>query len=144
MADTQPFFQDVGLKLPLILPTVTALLAVFLLQTLFKRQSLANIPVAGQDLGGDEKRRQAYLLKASELYLDGYRKVGRLLQRHHLLSLLMQLSVQFKDSIFRIVTSNSNSPPKPPLTPAMLTWRARIHRHCGATQVPGRTPKTPG
>ncbi|GAB1316846.1 hypothetical protein MFIFM68171_07056 [Madurella fahalii] len=96
MADTQTIFQNIGGKLPLVLPTVTALLVIFLIQTLSKRQALANIPVAGQELGGDEKRRQAYLFKARELYLDGYRK--------------------FKDSIFRIVTSNKYTvivvPPK--------------------------------
>jgi hypothetical protein len=75
MADSQTITEAISAKLPLILPTFVALLAVLLLQNLFSHKPLANVPVAGQDLGGDEKRRQAYLLRAAELYAEGYKKV---------------------------------------------------------------------
>lgn len=75
MADTQNLPEAIGAKLPLILPTFVALLAVLLLQNLFSQKPLANVPVAGQELGGDEKRRQAYLFRAAELYAEGYKKV---------------------------------------------------------------------
>ncbi|KAK4235824.1 hypothetical protein C8A03DRAFT_36300 [Achaetomium macrosporum] len=78
--------EAVGAKLPLILPTIAALLAVVLLQNVLNRKPLANIPVAGQDLGSDEKRRQTYLVRAADMYIDGYKK--------------------FKDSVYRIVTPN--------------------------------------
>ncbi|KAL2023330.1 hypothetical protein VTK56DRAFT_3068 [Thermocarpiscus australiensis] len=83
----QAISEIIGDKLPLILPTAVALFAVVIIQSFLTRSpSLANIPVIGQELGGDEKRRQAYFSRASELYLDGYKK--------------------FKNSVFRIVTSN--------------------------------------
>jgi hypothetical protein len=93
MADTQPFVQGISDKLPLILPTVTALLVVVLLQALlnFKQQPLAQIPVVGQELGGDHEKRKQYLARASELYNEGYQK--------------------FRKGIFRIVTSDSNTTP---------------------------------
>ncbi len=75
MADSQTIAEAVGAKLPVILPTLAALLAVLLLQYVFGRDPLANVPVVGQELGGDEKRRQAYLARAADLYLEGYEKV---------------------------------------------------------------------
>jgi hypothetical protein len=87
MADVQAISDAVSARLPLILPTLAALLAIVLFQNVLSRKPLANIPVAGQHLGGDEKRRQAYLTKAADLYAEGYKK--------------------FKDSVFRIVTTNS-------------------------------------
>jgi hypothetical protein len=76
MADAQTFTEAVGAKLLLILPTLAAFLAVFLLQNVLSRKPLANIPVAGQDLPSDEKRRQTYLVRAADMYIDGYKKVG--------------------------------------------------------------------
>ncbi len=75
MADAQTISEAVSARLPFLLPTLAALLAVFLLRNVLGRNPLANIPVAGQDLGGDEKRRQAYLFKAADLYFEGYKKV---------------------------------------------------------------------
>lgn len=77
MVDAQTVSQGIWARLPLFLSTVATLAFVFLVQTLLKRQSFAKIPIAGEGMGGDEKRRQAYLTRASELYLDGYRKVIR-------------------------------------------------------------------
>ncbi|SPQ25579.1 258d739b-6356-4995-8922-698f1a5f90e4 [Thermothielavioides terrestris] len=86
MADIQNIWGAFGAKLPLILPTLVALLVVLLVQNVWSRRPLANIPVVGEELGGDQKRRQAYLSRAADLYLEGYKK--------------------FKDSVFRIVTPN--------------------------------------
>ncbi|KAK4153783.1 hypothetical protein C8A00DRAFT_15017 [Chaetomidium leptoderma] len=88
MADTQaiPVLEAIIAKLPLIFPALAATVTLVLLQAVLSRKSLAKFPVAGQALGGDEKRRQAYLHRAADLYVEGYQK--------------------FKDSVFRIVTSN--------------------------------------
>ncbi|KAL2267986.1 hypothetical protein VTJ83DRAFT_2832 [Remersonia thermophila] len=73
-------------RLPLVVSTLAAVLVVFLAQHVLNRTSLAGIPLVGQELGSDEKRRQTYFVNASALYLEGYKK--------------------FKDSVWRIVTSN--------------------------------------
>jgi hypothetical protein len=78
MADVQTISDAISAKLPLIVPTLAALLAVILLQNVLNQRPIANLPVAGQDLGGDEKRRQAYLSRAADLYHEGYKKVRRL------------------------------------------------------------------
>lgn len=73
----EAILDAVGGRLSLILPTVVALTAVVLLQHyVLRRGSLANLPLVGQELGGDEKRRQLYLTKSRDLYLEGYKKVG--------------------------------------------------------------------
>ncbi len=76
MAIAQTITELLGAKLPLILPSVAVILAVLLFQNVLGGKPLASIPVVGHELGGDEKRRQAYLLNASGMYLDGYKKVG--------------------------------------------------------------------
>lgn len=76
MADVQAISDAIGAKLPLILPTLAALFAVLLLQNVLTRKPLANVPVVGHALGGDEKQRQAYLLNAASLYREGYQKVS--------------------------------------------------------------------
>ncbi|KAK3899167.1 hypothetical protein C8A05DRAFT_46703 [Staphylotrichum tortipilum] len=86
MATTEAILDALAARLPLVLPTVAVLVAVLLLQNVFRPAPLANVPVAGRDLGGDEKRRQAYLFKAADLYREGYTK--------------------FKGSVFRIVTAS--------------------------------------
>lgn len=86
MANVQAISEAVGARLPLILPTLAALLVVVLLQNVLGQKPLANVPVAGEHLGGDEKRRKAYLTQAADLYVEGYKK--------------------FKNSVFRIVTTN--------------------------------------
>ncbi|KAK0736574.1 cytochrome P450 [Apiosordaria backusii] len=86
MATTETLLQTLAAKLPLVLSTAGVLLAVFLAQVLLKGSPLANLPVALDDLPSDEKRRQAYLTRAKEVYSSGYKK--------------------FKDSVFRIITSN--------------------------------------
>ncbi|KAK4184221.1 putative cytochrome P450 E-class, group IV [Podospora australis] len=93
---TADIVQTLGNKLPLLLPTIAVLLAVFLGQRLLQQNPLANVPVALEDLAGDEKRRQAYITHAKDVYLDGYKK--------------------FKDRVFRIITTNKYTvivvPPK--------------------------------
>ncbi|KAK3985449.1 putative cytochrome P450 E-class, group IV [Cladorrhinum sp. PSN332] len=86
MALTDAITRVLDTKLPLLLPTVAVLVAVFLAQALLKGNPLSTIPVVGEELGSDEKRRQEFLQKANQVYLDGYRK--------------------FKNGIFRVVTSN--------------------------------------
>ncbi len=78
MADARTISEALSARVPLLLPTLAALLIVLLLRNVLGRNPLANIPVAGQDLGGDEKRRQAYLLRAADLYFEGYKKVCKL------------------------------------------------------------------
>ncbi|KAL1838832.1 hypothetical protein VTJ49DRAFT_2189 [Mycothermus thermophilus] len=73
-------------RLPLVVPTLAAVLVVFIAQYVLNRTPLVGVPLVGQDLGSDEKRRQTYFANASGLYLEGYKK--------------------FKDSVWRIVTSN--------------------------------------
>ncbi|KAI1389674.1 cytochrome P450 [Hypoxylon trugodes] len=51
---------------------------------LLRSSPIAKVPVIGSELGSDEKRRQAYLRNARQLYLDGYQK--------------------FKNGMFRIVS----------------------------------------
>lgn len=66
----------IGDRLLFILPTVVTLAAVVLLQHILSQGSLADIPIVGQELDSDEKRRQVYLAKARDLYLEGYKKVS--------------------------------------------------------------------
>ena len=68
--------QLLGDKLPLVLPTLAVLLLAYLLpKLLLQRDPLAHIPDVGKELGDDEKRRQAYLFSATNLYREGYQKV---------------------------------------------------------------------
>ncbi|KAK0610723.1 cytochrome P450 [Bombardia bombarda] len=89
MANMQFLTALVADKLPLIIPTITAFFAVILLQYVLRRDPLSAIPVIAQELGSDEKRRQAYMSRGKQLYSDGYRK--------------------FKDGIFRIVTTRKST-----------------------------------
>jgi hypothetical protein len=76
MADVQTLPEAVVARLPLILSTLAALFVVLLVQNVLGRKPLAHLPVAGGHLDGDEKRRQAYLTRAADMYVDGYQKVG--------------------------------------------------------------------
>ncbi|KAK4224648.1 putative cytochrome P450 E-class, group IV [Podospora fimiseda] len=88
MALTEALGRVLDTQLPLLLPTLAVLVGIFVLQTLLKRNRLASIPVACEELGNDEKRRQEFLQKAYQVYLDGYKK--------------------YKNQIFRIVTSKKD------------------------------------
>jgi len=65
-------------KVSLVLPTVIVLLLAGLIaRTLFgAADPLSHIPLVGQELGSNEKRRQAFLANAKGIYQDGYRKVS--------------------------------------------------------------------
>lgn len=76
MAGVQAVSEAIGARLPLILPTFAILAVVLVLQHVTSRSSLTHIPVVGQELGGDEKRRVAYLTRALDLYGEGYKKVS--------------------------------------------------------------------
>lgn len=71
----QAILGALGDRLPLVLPTLAAVLAVLVLQYVSAQKPLAKVPLAGEGLGGDEKRRQAYLFNAPGIYLEGYKKV---------------------------------------------------------------------
>lgn len=61
-------------------PVVSAALAAFAFAIYFpifmQGVQLWNIPLVGANLGGSEKRRQAFLSSARSLYLEGYQKVN--------------------------------------------------------------------
>lgn len=61
--------------LPLVLPSIAAIIAFALFQHFFAPNPLANLPIVGEQYGSYEKKRQAYLTKAKELYGEGYSKV---------------------------------------------------------------------
>lgn len=76
MAAISELSRLLGDRLPLVVPTLAVLLLAYLLPRLFKNDPLAHIPDIGKELGDDEKRRQAYLYGANNLYREGYRKVS--------------------------------------------------------------------
>ncbi|KAK4445433.1 putative cytochrome P450 E-class, group IV [Podospora aff. communis PSN243] len=82
----QSLFED---KMSLVLPTIAILVAALILRPYFTANPLSHIAQVGEELGSNEKRRQAFLAGAKALYREGYHK--------------------FKDGIFRIVTSKANT-----------------------------------
>lgn len=62
-------------RLPVIVVAVLVCAAAYLLPRVANLVRLYNIPVVGKELGGEEKRRNAYLAGARKLYNDGYKKV---------------------------------------------------------------------
>ncbi|KAJ4286358.1 hypothetical protein N0V88_008064 [Collariella sp. IMI 366227] len=75
MTAVQTTLEALAGTLPLILTTLAALLAVVLLQNFVSKSALKGIPVIGEGLGNDEKKRQVYLERAVDIYLEGYKKV---------------------------------------------------------------------
>ncbi|KAJ4417900.1 hypothetical protein N0V85_001640 [Neurospora sp. IMI 360204] len=75
--------------LPLVLPSIAAIIAFALFQRFFAPNPLSNLPIVGEEYHGYEKKRQAYLTKAKDLYVEGYTK--------------------FKHGLFRIVTPNAGN-----------------------------------
>ena len=62
-------------RIPLVATAVLVSLLAILIQRVFTKDPLSSIPFAGLALGGEEKRRKAYLEGAGNIYLDGYEKV---------------------------------------------------------------------
>ena len=89
-----------------VLVTIGCLVLAVVVRTLLQQSPLAHMPLTGQALGTDEKRRQQYLNKASILYQEGYRKVHRNSILYQLLPPTYAKSQQFKDG-FRIITTLS-------------------------------------
>lgn len=58
-----------------LLVTVASVLASLVVPRLIQTLRLWKFPVAGEGVGGTEKKRQAYLKSARGLYTDGYKKV---------------------------------------------------------------------
>ncbi|KAK0724049.1 cytochrome P450 [Lasiosphaeris hirsuta] len=71
----QPVLQALGDKLPLVLSTLGALVAVIIFQIFLTSDPLSNLPEVGQEFGSISKRRVAYLNGATKLYQEGYEKV---------------------------------------------------------------------
>lgn len=72
-----------------MLPSIAAILAFAVFQRFFAPNPLSNLPIVGEEYHGYEKKRQAYLTKAKDLYLGGYTK--------------------FRHGLFRIVTPNAGN-----------------------------------
>jgi len=75
MTDTQGLVRALSNNLPVIVPTLAVLVAVYLAQLFLTGNSLSHVPEIGSELGSNEKRRQAFLFNAKGLYQDGYQKV---------------------------------------------------------------------
>ncbi|KAI9146868.1 Cytochrome P450 monooxygenase ATR2 [Paramyrothecium foliicola] len=75
-------------KVLVLVLTAASIVVSLLIPKLLIAVRLWNIPVAGKDLGGSEKRRQAYLKSARQLYTEGYQK--------------------FKNGVFQITTSRKS------------------------------------
>ncbi|SPO00184.1 related to cycloheximide-inducible protein CIP70 (cytochrome P450 family) [Cephalotrichum gorgonifer] len=73
---------------PLFAVGAATLVGASLVRHLYYLKVLYSIPVLGEELGGKEKRRAAYLMGARKLYLDGYK--------------------QFKDTVYRITTTKDS------------------------------------
>ncbi|KAK3385238.1 cytochrome P450 [Podospora didyma] len=89
MSGIQTIAKLASEKLPLVLSTVGAFLVVVILQYLLKGNPIAKIPIVGQHLGSDEKRRQAFLMRARDLYVEGY--------------------TNFKNGVFRVITAQESN-----------------------------------
>ncbi|KAK3401297.1 hypothetical protein B0T20DRAFT_335804, partial [Sordaria brevicollis] len=61
--------------LPIVLPSLAAIFVCALIQQLFfSSNPLSKVPTVGDEYGGYEKKRQAYLTRAKDLYVEGYTK----------------------------------------------------------------------
>lgn len=63
---------------PVISAALAACAIALILPMVLQTIRLSSVPVVGKELGGTERRRQAYLVGAKKLYIDGYRKVCKL------------------------------------------------------------------
>ncbi|KAH8895907.1 cytochrome P450 [Thozetella sp. PMI_491] len=88
MAVVQTLTAFVEDKWHVLLTTLIVGLAAVAVSNLLASSPIANLPLVGDDLGNDEKRRQAYLGNGRALYSAGYKN--------------------FKDGIFRIITSRKS------------------------------------
>jgi len=68
--------QVVEERLPLIVTTILFSVVGVIVQRLFAKDRLSNIPLAGALLGDAEKRRKAYLAGSKSIYMEGYEKVS--------------------------------------------------------------------
>ncbi|KAK3321804.1 cytochrome P450 [Apodospora peruviana] len=139
MATTHALAQAVVDKLPLIFSTLGVLVAVILLQNVLQGNPLSSFPVIGAELDGDEKRRQAYMVKARDLYVDGYKKSSVLVVSPKFLDELKRLPdhvLSFDAAIhetmhakYTLIETGNNTIPhtvKTGLTPALVRLNASI------------------
>ncbi|KAM7198936.1 putative cytochrome P450 E-class, group IV [Naviculisporaceae sp. PSN 640] len=83
-----PISEVIVDRLPLVVSTSVVFLAVYLLKYLFTPDPLANLPIVGEELGGDGKRLEQFRSNAKETYNEGYKK--------------------FRDGLFRVITSRKS------------------------------------
>ena len=87
--NTKMFFASVVTEKWLLLSTALVVLAsCAILPALLQRIQLSKIPIVGREIGGTEKRRQAYLRGARKLYSQGYQNVLFLREKGDLARLL--------------------------------------------------------
>jgi hypothetical protein len=60
---------------PAVTAAVFACFVAFLVPKALGTLRMSRIPTVGEEFGGEEKRRQAYLAGARKLYNEGYKKV---------------------------------------------------------------------
>lgn len=88
MSTTSTSYDLVAERWPIIATALLTLALVTAYPYAVHAIRIAQIPVVGTELGGVDKRRQAYISSARKLYNDGYRKV----RTWHSLQLLGQYS----------------------------------------------------
>lgn len=94
-------------RLPLVVSTTVVFLAVYLLKYVFTPDPLANLPIVGEELGGDGKRLQQFRANAKETYNEGYKKVRISPHRYHVGVSANMTAKQFRDGLFRVITTRS-------------------------------------
>lgn len=75
MAASETLSGQIGEKWPIILTAFLALAIATAYPHVLRAIQIAKIPTVGTELGGEDKRRQAYISSARRLYNDGYHKV---------------------------------------------------------------------
>ncbi len=73
--ETPQLLDIVSGRAPILAAAAAVCLIAYILPRIIAAIRLSAIPVVGRELGGEEKRRQAYLAGARKLYNDGYKKV---------------------------------------------------------------------
>lgn len=68
---------EVANRWPVAATALIACAVAYLLQTVFKNDPWASIPLVGAEIGGQESRRKKFMNgEARSLYLEGYKKVS--------------------------------------------------------------------
>ena len=70
--------EVIAARWPLFAATGATLIGVGVARHLYRWHVLSSIPMIGEELGGQDKRKAAYATGAKQMYEDGYNKVGNL------------------------------------------------------------------